>query len=420
MRQVVVALLLFSGCSRKNPDALACTLGVDCPGDDLAQSSALDLAGLDLAGEDLSGVSSMDLAGADLAGLDLSAPDLAGLDLSAPDLSGPDLREPGTPCPVVMLILDESGSMDLPLPNVSTTHLQAAKNSLSRLVDHYGSRVPFGLTVFQSPSQCTDGISVVVEPARFSATAVQSGIAAAVSGGSTNTGNAIDVVAADSHMHDPMREGSFVVLVTDGAANCDAMDPKFAATQVDTAAKASQPIKTYVVGIDLQGADSDGVELMSIAGQERCTSGFCNGHGYYPAASESELDKALDLVLNDLVKGCGDFACFPSGAPCTGGTSCCGTVGCVNLQSDSENCGSCGHKCFAGGCDHGTCPSVDMLPLEDLQPPPDQSEPDLGQCSCDKACSFGCVAHNCCFEDTLGAGGCVATPNLCACSGFCL
>ena len=37
----------------------------------------------------------------------------------------PDLREPGTPCPVVMLILDESGSMDLNLPNNGPTHLQA-------------------------------------------------------------------------------------------------------------------------------------------------------------------------------------------------------------------------------------------------------------------------------------------------------
>jgi hypothetical protein len=45
----------------------------------------------------------------------------------------------------------------------------------------------------------------------------------------------------------------------------------------------------------------------------------------------------------------GDRACHPA-------FTCCGTPdGCVNLNNDPKNCGSCGNNCGAGVCANGAC-----------------------------------------------------------------
>jgi hypothetical protein len=486
MRHALLALALISGCTRHNSGngPLVCTPGeqracacigapngvqicnplgtalgecLGCPGGpgfDLANPFA-DLSGelFDLTqptfdfppGTDLTGFNPFaDLAGADLSippdDLAMSMDDLAQpVDMSVPpaDLSGVDLAGV-VGCPVVMLVLDTSGSMSIDFTDVpGTTHIEGAQVSLDKAVDNYNGRVPLGFNHYDSSATCNSGIVTGVEPGAGTTATLKSVINATAAGGSTNTGDAISVIAADPNMHQSGRQGSFIVLVTDGAGNCEQTDPSFTVTQIDTAAKAVQPIKTYVIALDPEamGSDEGQMELMANAGQRPCTSGFCKGHKYYPAPDPAHLDKALDLVLNDIVKSvgasCGGFACFPAGAACGGGTSCCGTVGCKNLNTDAENCGQCGTSCGSGGsCSGGTChcgaqtcpagdsccsgsccSSVDMRPAADLRPPPDMP---LRSCVCSGACTFGCSADGCCFD----LSNCSPTPNICSCTGI--
>jgi hypothetical protein len=408
-------------------------------------------------GTDLTGVDLLIPPGSDLTFTPADMTVVVGPDMSLP----PDLKPPidllnadlvgtmGTPCGVVMLVLDASGSMTSFLPGTSTSRLDAARAGLNKLVANYGGRVPFGLSRFEaSAASCDVGATIPVEPMFGTATAIQNELAATVAGGGTNTGNMIKKVAADPAMHDPMRQGSFMILVTDGAPLCESNDPQFTINEVDKAAKAAKPIKTFVIGMDVLAGDEAEMELMAIAGQQPCTSGFCGGKRYYPVKTTADLDKALDLIMNKIVASapggtCGGFACFPAGAACGVGQSCCGTAGCKNLLSgDTENCGECGTSCGTGAtcsggqclcgglacaagdkCCNGTCCSkTDMLPPPDLlSAPPDLRNPDLGLPSCvcnHKVCQFGCVAANCCFEDTIGAPSlCTATPTVCQCSG---
>jgi hypothetical protein len=381
-------------------------------GIDFPPGTDTDMAGFgtDLAGADLS-VPSDDMA--------VSLPDMTLL----PDLTGADFA-PIPSCPIVMLVLDTSGSMTTNFLNTNTSHILGAQGSLDKLVNNYGTHMRFGFTHFDTSAACNSGIVISPEPGGSSIN-VKNAINATVAGGSTNTGDAIDVIAADPRMHDLTRE-SFIVLVTDGAGNCEATDPSFTVTQIDNTAKASQPIKTYVIALDVANmafGDETQMENMAAAGQRPCTSGFCSDHAYYPAPDPSHLDKALDLVLNEIVStlpGCGGFSCFPSGDACAAGSSCCGTVGCKNLENDAENCGQCGTACGGGSCSGSvchcggaTCPSGDKCcngtccSMLDMSPPNTDMLP---PCICGGLCTDGCVANGCCAEN-----GCPATPFQCNC-----
>jgi len=51
----------------------------------------------------------------------------------------------------------------------------------------------------------------------------------------------------------------------------------------------------------------------------------------------------------------GDCSC-EGGPACFGGDSCCAGEGCVDLDDDSDHCGSCGNECPMGqDCNNGFC-----------------------------------------------------------------
>src|SRR5438045_3511965 len=110
MKQVLLIVLVLTGCTRKNADRC---LGAFCEVTDDGAVGPRDLAGVDLAGVDLSAAAiadlavadfavgpSVDLFGVDLTGADLSVPpDLARpLDLATTDLAGADLAPTCATC----------------------------------------------------------------------------------------------------------------------------------------------------------------------------------------------------------------------------------------------------------------------------------------------------------------------------------
>jgi hypothetical protein len=59
----------------------------------------------------------------------------------------------------------------------------------------------------------------------------------------------------------------------------------------------------------------------------------------------------------DLTTGLGSPACGILGQQCIT----CGGAACVTLDTDSNNCGACGHTCFGGACVAGACQPVVLL-----------------------------------------------------------
>jgi hypothetical protein len=415
----------------------------DCPPE--------DLAGFDFAGDDLSANQDLSMPGDDLS---QPLPDFSGLDLTGIDLTPPppvDFSVPGVQCAVVMVVQDTTGSMGADFNNGSTTpsKLSAAETAVNKMVMDYGWRVPFGLTHFDTSlpdGTCANSVIIDVEPMLGSSSAVQQKEAAFVPGGGTNTGDAITKVAQDPNVHDATRKGSFAILITDGAPNCNTNEPAMSVSQIQTANSGATPLKTFVIGLGTLGTgiiDSDAVALdqMAQAGGVACTGGFCKGHKFYPAESPQGLAMALDLIMQAIVMSadtgeCGNFACFPSGAMCTtSAPTCCGSAGCKNTTNDPSNCGSCDNVC--GGscvnskcvCGTQTCPSgdrccgsvccssldmaapLDMTPPPDLRPGPDMAN-GLPACNCAGITCFPglCVADGCC---QLITPTCTATPTLC-------
>jgi|GEM_PF-3272681 len=435
MRALFVTLLgasLVAGCTRDNQggqcvpgaqQACACPGGGEgaqiCKDDGSGYAACFGCAGdVDLTDDnrDLSAPPGSDLSappGSDLSappGSDLSAPpgsDLSvppGSDLSVPlgsDLSvpqdfstpSPDLLPAG--CPKVMIVLDRSGSMDIALPNTTVTRLQASVAAITTAINNYDAHIPIGYTTFNSDgATCADGIDILDEPKLGNATSLNTHVAATVAGGSTNTGDAIAKIAADNNMG----AGSYIILITDGEPNCQTNEPTASIIEISRAV--GKGIKTYAVGIDPTDPSLvSNLNGFANAGQTPCKSGFCAGQSFYPASSQTALTRAVDLILNDITAKqpggmCGSFACFPSGAACTGKT-CCGSVGCVDLTSSATNCGSCGNTCASNACVNSKCTITDMAP------PADMALNSLCQCASSCPGSKICVGTNCCLEDIL-------------------
>jgi hypothetical protein len=77
-----------------------------------------------------------------------------------------------------------------------------------------------------------------------------------------------------------------------------------------------------------------------------CGSGLCTCNG-----TTCQPGEACKHVNN------ADVCTCYGGAACADGQSCCGNmVGCVDLQTDPQNCGACGHACAPGfNCEGGVC-----------------------------------------------------------------
>src|SRR5262245_11453638 len=68
------------------------------------------------------------------------------------------------------------------------------------------------------------------------------------------------------------------------------------------------------------------------------------GAGGGPTTSSGIIDPP------DPIPGTGAGPCAPGQRPCSGG--------CVDVVSNSENCGECGHSCLGGACELSTCQPV--------------------------------------------------------------
>jgi hypothetical protein len=124
---------------------------------------------------------------------------------------------------------------------------------------------------------------------------------------------------------------------------------------------------------------------------------------------------------------CCNGQCCPAGT----GLSCCPT-GCVNLQDDNENCGSCGNACPTGGtCINGQCGCIIVTgPLAGRFLAPASSQTGTicnGQCvdtqtdpsNCG-ACGNVCPSGELCVGGACGCGGTSCGPPNTCCNNQCV
>jgi hypothetical protein len=129
----------------------------------------------------------------------------------------------------------------------------------------------------------------------------------------------------------------------------------------------------------------------------------------------------------------GHCGCFPSGAQCGSGQTCCSSAGCKSLDSDINNCGACGHACGAGAtctngqctgcggqnctgnqvCCNGTCAATCATDMGAAAPDLSMGNQNTGACQCSDHCASDligwCVGDQCCYVNGI-AGSCNVGP----------
>jgi hypothetical protein len=269
--------------------------------------------------------------------------------------------------PNVMLLLDKSGSMNLPIdPNCTSncrTRIDELRGAMGPFLLQNGAVARFGLTTFPQGAgaeQCSPPGAVRVDIAQSndvdqelaahaaSIDAIVQGLGSTETvGGGTPTAASLGVVGQLPSLADPQRS-NVVVLLTDGLPNCNAQNPvtvgaggSCKCTQVasfDPAAcvaagvqgcldesapvqavraLASQQIQTAVIGF---GADTNGSALLdqmafegglsrSCAADADCgASGPCNAGlcrtRYYQANDGAALAQVLRDIVSRILRPC--------------------------------------------------------------------------------------------------------------------
>jgi|GEM_PF-5373448 len=268
------------------------------------------------------------------------------------------------PCPLVMIILDRSGSMDESL-GAGGTKWQIATTAIGQLLAAYGAQLPFGMLTFQDDVSCTSFASEIhLACANNNAAAINSALAATAPSGSTNTGEGVDegvkMLTAGLAASNPQRPGAYIILITDGQPNCNAGDQsgKATFTTARIANANSMNIKTFVVGFgNLDSTSASNMNTMAAAGGEPCTT--CGTNKYYAADSAASLNDAITTITGQITGEFGgtcDDSCYTNGCSSFGA----GFV-CVKSMCKSDPCATVrstcapGDYCYTDGNSPGIC-----------------------------------------------------------------
>lgn len=255
------------------------------------------------------------------------------------------------PCPNIMLVLDQSGSMaqdpDGHPPDdpgfKGPSKWELLQDTIVDVLKEYGDRVPFGLELFTSDSlndeqACQDAAKITVPLSHVAAGDIIAKIKAAKPDRETNTGEAIRAAAMDMALHNP-NKANYIILVTDGNPNCNPADraaaasdpslgrsPTYTYSQIEAAKNMKPSVKTFVIGFDGSGVRADWLDQFAYLGGTR-SSPNCGSQNmppepcYYRAGrSAQEFKDLFDKIVRDASGGefggnlCDD-SCFSMGCP---------------------------------------------------------------------------------------------------------
>ena len=319
------------------------------------------------------------------------------------------------PCPNIMLVLDQSGSMAqdpnglLPAdPMFTQSKFSLLQQAVTQLVTSYGGHVPFGLELFsldgfsRNDDGCYSGTSITIPISHDSSRQIIDTVNAtsALDGHSTNTAAAIKRAASfvadkvanpgQTDLHDPTPgKQNIILLVTDGDPDCGS-DGKSAAlsdppgiigfdygnttlNEEDDALK--QKIKTYVLAFDGSGGVNPvNLENMGYYGGNKIPGcGVAGPHCYFKAGmSLMDFVAVIDSIVNSQ---CGGEFCDQCDDTCVGS-------GCPNGQICTSTETNPSPHCENNACSGMTCPDNTFCRAG----------------TCVKACSKGCAASEICVD----------------------
>lgn len=195
--------------------------------------------------------------------------------------------------PNVMLVVDRSGSMDLPAPGCTDDcpSRWEALMSLAPVVHELGTSTRAGLTLYPDSSGGCEMSRIDVPIGEGTGDAILGELAAVSPDGKTPLADALTLIRTEGRVQDPYRD-NMVILITDGVPSCRA-----AASSVTAAGRlADDGVQLHVISF----ADEffGGTEILSeIAAEAHATSGPDN---YHEATSIEGLLARLQRVTASL------------------------------------------------------------------------------------------------------------------------
>jgi von Willebrand factor type A domain len=205
--------------------------------------------------------------------------------------------------PNVLLVLDQSGSMQDAIPGTTSTKWDTAKTAIFALLTAYQGKVRWGLAVFPSlaagAGACDPGqLEVPFGDDRTAAiTNLLTPITSDKIGGSTPTESTLQNMQMTGGLSDATRN-NYILLLTDGLPTCGE-DGKV--TPVVAALYAQTPsVRTYVIGL---GADTDSnpMQLDDWADAGHTARPSPAPHKYYQANNVSDLQSAFTEIASGVV-----------------------------------------------------------------------------------------------------------------------
>ncbi len=206
-----------------------------------------------------------------------------------------DAYTAGRQVPNVLVVLDRSSSMNEVVGGTNLSKWEVAKAAVRALTEAYEGQVRFGLKLFPGIDQagttggdCGSGV-VWLDPALDNAAEINDFLASSSVSQGTPIAEALRSLAGYAGLSDTTRN-NYVILITDGRANCDDPVPEVAALLARTPS-----ITTFVIGFG-DGVDPAQLSAMASAG------GTAQGaDGYYQADNPLALGSALDDIVGGLL-----------------------------------------------------------------------------------------------------------------------
>ncbi len=234
-------------------------------------------------------------------------------------VSEPHLIQGARTPPYVMLVIDQSGSMSQEVSG-ATSKLDDVKDKFagaSGFLVSAGAGAVFGLIQFPTGKVCDPG--AVVRPVGSATDDIRQSINAAVAQGGTPTAASLQAVLTDAKMSTPEAgRDRFVMLLTDGAPNCNASlnastctstggtcNPQSEccldddATIQQVTALANQGIKTFVIGFGNETGDKSS-QAYDVLNRAAAAGGLSKSQDpkFYQANNRDDLAAALAAFGN--------------------------------------------------------------------------------------------------------------------------
>jgi hypothetical protein len=229
--------------------------------------------------------------------------------------------------PDIIVLMDMSSSMSEQTPTKYETTSQAVTSVITQL-ETDGAPIWWGLIFFPTDGDCGVNASTLIAPAAGNATAISNAITAASPNGNTPAHLAVQAGAAYYGGLTDDR-APYLLIATDGQPNCDPGQPLFPKTCQPanpvncTVTEICQPIpmlggicvpadggvavaaitaaaaagvKTYVIGIDIDGTNST-LNMMAEAGG----TARAGTTKYYPVSDQATMVSALESITTQII-----------------------------------------------------------------------------------------------------------------------